>query len=295
MAIKVDLFSDFVGQTRNNLNIDQSVDQLEVVRLYAWYDLRRLPQRKWHVHYSNELQQNVFFVNNRKYIDAIRVKAEVGKDITSHASTLIDNITGKDDMLADWGIYHLHPGHGTRTARLNGFVNRAGELLFVFPKGDNLYFLDVLDHRSWTNFSLIKIIDDNWPSTIEQYKLKGVTGLAHEPTEQDLYELRKNQVNSPFRVGNSFFMGPGGGLATDGISIKTLRMAQNVEELLNNCATNLKENEASLRTQLEEKSGRPLTFTTLNLKLLKYEPKNGTGEIQETNSRMTFQFNVKRV
>lgn len=247
MAIEVDLFSDFVEQVRTNFNIGHTIDQLEVVRMYAWFDLRRLPQKKWKAHYSKELQQNPFFINNREFIDRIRDKSEAGEDLTPHASTLIDSIQGKDDMLADWGIYHLHPGHGTRTARTSGFVNRAGELLFVFPSGYNLYFLDVLDHRSWTNYSLIKVIDNNWPSTIDQYRLKDVIELSYEPTEEELYKLRKNQINSFFRVGNSFFIGPGGGLATDGASNRAVKMALNVKKLLNDYSKQLQEEEIELR------------------------------------------------
>ncbi len=72
MAVEVDLFSDFAEQVRTDLNIDQSINQSEVVRMYAWFDLRRLPQKKWSVHYSNELQQNPFFMSNKDYIDGIR-------------------------------------------------------------------------------------------------------------------------------------------------------------------------------------------------------------------------------
>ena len=293
MAVEVDLFSDFAEQVRTNLNIDQSIDQSEVVRMYAWFDLRRLPQKKWGVHYSKELQQNPFFMSNKDYIDGIRDKAEAGENLTPHASTIINDIQGKDDMLADWGLYHLHPGHGTRTARTSGFVNRAGELLFVFPNDNNLYFLDVLDHRSWTNYSLIKIIDSNWPSTIDQFRLKDVLELSFEPTEQELYELRKNQINSFFRVGNSFFMGAGGGIATNGASTRAVNMAINVKKLLNDYSKQLRKEEIDLRIKFKEKIGFSLTFDPLILKLLKYDPKNGTGEIIETNSNIVsaFSFN----
>ncbi len=293
MAVEVNLFSDFAEQVRTNLNIDQSIDQSEVVRIYAWFDLRRLPKKKWSVHYSKELQQNPFFISNKNHIDGICNKAEAGEDLTVHASTLINNVQGKDDMLADWGIYHLHPGHGTRTARTSGFVNRAGELLFVFPHDNNLYLLDVLDHRSWTNYSLIKIIDSNWPSTIDKYRLKDVLELSFEPTEQELFKLRKNQVNPSFRVGNSFFMGPGGGIATNGASARAVNMAINVKKLLNDYSKQLREEENDLRKKIEKEIGSSITFDPLILKLLKYDPQNGIGEIVETNSNIVaaFSFN----
>lgn len=289
MAINVDLLNDFTEQIRSKLDLESTMSQFDVIKSYAWTELRRLPQKKWTVHYSKELGQNHFYSENKEYIDRIKEKAEAGEDLSPHASTMITNIEGKDDMLADWGIYHLHPGHGQRRARSSGFVNRAGELLFVFPHGANLYFLDVFDHGAWTNFSLIKVIQDNWPSIIENYKLKGVLGLSHEPTEEELYKLRKNQINSAFRVGESFYMGPGGGLSSDGSSAKAVRMAMNVNNLLESYSLQLKEEESKLRKELEARTGQEINGS-LNLYLSKYDPKTGQGEILEKNSNILFTF-----
>ena len=99
MTLEIDLFGDFAEQMRTKFNMDAEIDQLEVVRRYAWFDLRRLPQKTWKVHYSMELQQNSFLTNYSDYIDRIRDKAESGEDLTPHASTLINNIQGKDDLL----------------------------------------------------------------------------------------------------------------------------------------------------------------------------------------------------
>ena len=292
MTVEVDLLSDFIDIIRNELGLDPSMNGNEVVIKYAWYDLRRLPQKKWKVQYSKELQQNPFFINHREYIDNIKNKAEVGEDITQHASILINNIQGKDDMLADWGIYHLHPGHGTRTARTHGFENRAAELLFVFPQKENLYFIDVLDHNSWTSFSLIEVIDKNWPSTLDQWRLKGVTGLAYEPTEDDLYKLRENQLNVSFRIGDSFFIGAGGGIATDGSSGKAVRMAINISDVLDNYSDQLKKEETKLRKLVEEKIGNQLSFENLLLSLSRFDPKTGKGDILEKNTNILFSFSL---
>ena len=56
MAVVVDLFNDFVEKTRADFNINHTVDPLDVVRIYAWFDLRRLPQKQWKVYLI--LQQN---------------------------------------------------------------------------------------------------------------------------------------------------------------------------------------------------------------------------------------------
>lgn len=294
MTIKVDLYNDFVELVRNRLKLDQSLEPLDVVKRYAWYDSRHLPQKRWRVYYSNELQQNPFFIKNREYIDAIRAKAEAGKDITSHASTSTEDINGKDDLLADWGIYHLHLGHGEKTARSNKFVNRAKELLFIFPKENNLYFLNILNHGSWTDRSLIKILHDNWSSTIERYKVGGVNGLNREVTEKELYKLRKNAINTLIEIGDDVYLGAGLGFTTDGMPFQTLRMAENLEELLNNHSNALKENEKNLRAKIEKILNKSIEFTILNLKLVEYEPKNAIGKIQIINFESILYLKIKK-
>ena len=146
MSIKVNLVDDFVELARTKLGLDETLDQLGVITSYAWFDLRRIPEKNWSVHLSREIQESQFYKEKKEYIDRLCKKAESGEDLSPHSSTLISNVEGKDDMLADWGIYHLHPGHGSKVPRSEGFVSRSGELIFVYPHGDDLYLLDVLDH-----------------------------------------------------------------------------------------------------------------------------------------------------
>ena len=288
MSVTVDLFEDFAEQIRRKFNLDASFDALEAVKIHAWYDLRRLPKKQWNVYYSEELKKNNFFISNKQFIDRIKEKAEEGEDLSPHASVLINDISAKDEMHADWGIYHLHIGHGNRPARIQGFVNRANELLFVIPSVNNLYFIDVLDHNSWTNFHLIEILDNNWPSLIDPFRLRGVTSLSYEPTEQELYKMRKNQINASFRVGNSFFMGPGGGIATDGSSIRAVRMSQNVRQLLTDYSRQLEKEENEIREKIEATTGA--SIEEIKLKLHEYDPKNGSGTMIEENTQIALSF-----
>ena len=286
--ITVNLFDDFVDQVRQKFNLDDSFDSFDVIKIYAWYDLRRLPIRKWKVYYSRELKQNNFYLTHRQFVDKIKEKAEKGEDLSPHASVLITKISAKDEMLADWGIYHLHIGHGTKPARIQGFVNRTKELLFVMPNRNNLYFIDILDHNSWTNFRLIEVIDNNWPFLLEPFKLKNVISLAYEPTEEEVYKMRKNQLNATFRVGNSFFIGPGGGIATDGSSVRAVQMAQGLQQLLTDFSKQLEKNENHIRKKIEEALRK--TVEDIHLELHEYDPKTGRGKIIEKNSQTILSF-----
>jgi len=294
MAIEVDLLKDFVKMTRTRFELDSSIPDNKIILMYAWHDLRRLPQKKWTVYYSNELRQNPFYINHRNYIDNIKRKAEAGENLSSHASTNIDDIHGKDEMLADWGIYHLHPGHGTKRAKSLSFVNRSKELLFVFPKDDILYFINIIDHNSWTNYSLIQTMDNNWPSSLEHFRLIGCTGLEYEPTEKELLRLRKNQINSPFRVGNSFYsgIGGGGGISADGSSTKAVQMADNISEALDNHSQKLQDNESILRKLIKNKTGIKINSDTLILTLHQFDPKTGKGRILVKNFNIALSFSL---
>lgn len=288
MSVVVNLFEDFADIIRKQFNLDESIDSLDVVKLFAWYELRRIPQKKWKVYYSKELINNAFYIQNRTFIDEIKEKAENGEDLSPHASVLISNINAKDEMLADWGIYHLHIGHGNRPTRIAGFVNRGKELLFVMPYSNNIYFIQILDHNSWTNFKLIEIIDNNWPFLLEPYRLKDVLKLA-EPTEEELHRLRKNQVNAFFRVGSSFFIGAGGGIATDSFSVKAVRMAQKLKKLLDNYSNQLKIEESKLRDMIKKQQG-VIVQPEIKLKLHNYDPKEGKGTMIEDNTQMILTF-----
>jgi len=289
MPVLVNLFADFVDIVRKQFNLDKSIDSLEVVKLFAWSELRTIPQKKWVVHYSEELTNSDFYMRNQLYIDKIKEKAEKGEKLSTHASVLISDITGKDDMLADWGIYHLHIGHGNKVAKITGFVNRGKELLFVIPSDDNLYFIQVLDHNSWTSFELIETIDKNWPFLLEAYKLKGVAKLAYEPTEKELYKLRKSQLNSSFRIGASFFMGAGGGIASDGSSVKAVQMAQNLKKILDDYSIQLRNEELELSEVLRQAIGKEPPLE-INLKLMSFSPQEGSGTMIEGNTQVILPF-----
>ncbi len=189
-------------------------------------------------------------------------------------------------MLADWGIYHLNAGHGTKRAKNPGFENRANELLFVFPKGDKLYFIDILGHKSWTNYSLIATLDNNWPSSIDHCRLIGCIGLEYEPKEEELLRLRKNHINSPFRIGNSFFIGG------DGSSTKAVQMADDISDALDHYSKILNNEENQIRKQIENKIGHQLIIDNLVLTLHQFDPKTVKGKILEKNCNIVLNFSL---
>ena len=122
-----------------------------------------------------------------------------------------------DLMLLDWGIHHLHLGTDKiPKGKTKGLIQGHKEILFVFITNDKAYIIGIFDHSSWIKQAVLQIVHDNWPHLLEPWKLNDVLDLAVEPTDADRKSLRNAYVNSPFKIGNNFYLGPGGGITSAG-------------------------------------------------------------------------------
>lgn len=144
----------------------------------------------------------------------IQQKVKDGQDLTSHLSKLIENTTKTDLMLNDWGVYHLHLG----TQIKNGFVERAGPLLFARITDEYFYAIDVYDHRSWTNSEIVETVHRNWPESVARWVMQGVKG--GRLTDEERAALRKIHANAFFLTEDDTTYGPlGGGTVASGHNI----------------------------------------------------------------------------
>ncbi|CCO45877.1 conserved hypothetical protein [Vibrio nigripulchritudo SOn1] len=175
-------------------------------------------------------------------IDTIKSDFAHGREVNKRLSRKIrEDKIYTDNLLADWGIHHLHLGDSLIPKGKNkGLFKGNKELLFVLVTNEAAYLIGVFDHHSWTRSEVLEIVYDNWSYLIEKHELKGVVGLAREVTEKDRYELRTANVNTPIQVRGKIFMGPGGGLTLGGIGGKdvskanlVLRAAKQTEDWVN--------------------------------------------------------------
>ncbi|EJL3960586.1 hypothetical protein U0N67_004953 [Vibrio parahaemolyticus] len=182
-------------------------------------------------------------------IDAIKADFENGHPVNKRLSRKIrQDAIYTDNLLADWGIHHLHLGDTLIPKGKNkGLYKGNKELLFVFVTNSAVYLIGIFDHSSWTRNEVLEIVYDNWPQLLEKYELKGVVGLSREVSEQDRYELRTANVNTPLEIRGKFFMGPGGGLTAGGIGGQDvskanllLRAAEETEKWINDYYTSIR-------------------------------------------------------
>jgi hypothetical protein len=152
--------------------------------------------------------------------DALVKKIEKGIDLTPHISTNILDLNYKDGLLNDWGIYHLHLGTQYDD---KGFVNRTGSLLFARFTKKEAYLLKIMPHKKWGNRDLIKIIHNNWPETIQHFRIN-LLEISPNPSDREIIKFRDNGLMYSVKLDDGTIYAPVGlGYATDGTSILVSR------------------------------------------------------------------------
>lgn len=156
-------------------------------------------------------------------LNAVLKKAATGGDLNPHLSKTIGKNPDYDDLLLnDWGIHHLHLG---TTIGRDGFCARTGPLLFARITDTDFYALNVLSHGAWTEVQLLECLNRNWPTSLNAFRLKAVTGVAQlPPTAKELQELRESGVTVLRQLTDgSVLMPPGWGFSTSGKSLEAVR------------------------------------------------------------------------
>jgi hypothetical protein len=182
---------------------------------------RRIPVRPRAVHWSKELRAREPSLDPevRNALAAIEQESGNGEDLNRRYSKSLKKLQYNDLMLHDWGIHHLHLGLAIEKDGF--FVERTGDLLFVLRRDDDLYLLDVRAHGAWTDADLVEIVHTNWPDTIAQYRLKGLTGPALSPVQRKNLRDRNGNAGILMQDG-TFYMAIGGGIVGSGDNLRAI-------------------------------------------------------------------------
>lgn len=207
---------------------------------YANWRDRVVPPVPRKAHISDELRASPKWVEHRDALKSIIAKIEVGSGLTEHLSEGADfaleparkrkQIPGKrrdrDLLLADWGIHHLHLGLQRRPGK--NFVERSGDLLFVFFRDHDAYLVDIKPHNRWGETDLLETTVRNWPEA----ELLGpcFSGLVQQPpfpTPEERVRARSAGTMVLVTVGSDSYMMRG--LTTAGVASDVV---QEVDHLL---------------------------------------------------------------
>lgn len=173
-------------------------------------------------------------------LEKIKKRVKNGDNLLPYLSKNLNDLDYDDDMLNDWGVYHLHLGEEIKDS---GFVERTGPLLFARFDDEFAYFIDVYEHGVWTKKEIVERIHDNWPDSIKEYRLEDIIGLSQSCNDKERKILRDAGVSTLIEVELGVVYAPiGGGYATDGSSTEVVIECDRYAHILKNYEETIRDN-----------------------------------------------------
>lgn len=253
--INMDFYKDWIGFLRKSLievGYSPSKNQEDVSIQYFNLLRRMIPVRPRKVHIAKEFTCPPEL---QLVLDLIIEKVKQGVDLGPYLSKRIVDLDYDDDLLNDWDIYHLHLGTNLDS---NGFVNRTGPVLFARFDEQNAYLINVWSHGNWTNQDMIRIIHNNWPESIEDYRLKEVTRLNQSVTDRDIQIARKAHSMLLIELEPGIvYAPPGMGLTSAGTGIEVVRVSDYYADLMRTYEDVIRDNIAELIEMVKAEGGNP--------------------------------------
>lgn len=219
-----------------------------LIDLVEW--MGRIPTKyPRQVHISDELaRQRILTPYEIEGIRRLTVAIERGDSLTMFLGDTTRSIrnrrdekpnrTSRNDLFfSDWGLLHFHLG-----ADLNGSgkrVMRSRRVLIARITQDDAYLIDVEAHgkgffATWGHKRFLEILYRNWPHTLENYCLKGMTSTpeGNTPSAEDYVRIRQGGVVVPIQIDGKMFIGPGLGISSDRSSTLAVQRADLIREEL---------------------------------------------------------------
>lgn len=175
-----------------------------------------------------------------------------------------------DGMLLDWGIHHLHIGTGKiSNGKSKGLIEGGKYILFCYFHDNDAYLIGLYDHKSWTKTHVLEVVANNWDFILEPYHLRGVVGLAREIEDSDRQHLRNAHINSPIKIANRFYFGPGGGMTCSGFGYNEVRNALIVMRAIDSLSDWISTNAEYLEDKIKKHINKDAEIA-LQFDMLKY-------------------------
>lgn len=124
------------------------------------------------------------------------------------------------------GIHHLHLS--LEKEPNDKFYKRSDNLVFVRFFEDIVYFIDIMHHNAknkYSNSNLLRIVRQNWPSTLEPVYKNGLTPVLND---EEYFTIRKKGYTTGVNVDGEGFIGLNVGYAVNGFSMKAGMLADNI-------------------------------------------------------------------
>lgn len=217
------------------------------LRIYFNYTNRIVDEKNWIIKKSNNL---IIPANLQDGFNLLESYLTEGKDIKPFMSRKLKDPLFFDALLNDWGIHHLHLGNIFAN---DGFVKRNKEVLFVKFWQDTAYMIAIGDHNAWSRKELLEELGKNWPDLLGLFELKGVIDISHNPSNEEINDLRKAGLNSAVEINGKFYSSIGGGYSISGESMHSLIATNQTMKKIKNLEKFLKKNESKIIKKCKER------------------------------------------
>lgn len=240
---KINLIEDWekivCGHLRKeNHKIPTYVEKLGLGVFFCNLKYMDITTKKRTVFFSEEFTCPPVF---KKRVLEIKKRIEKGVSIKPFLSKGSTRITNKDYLLYDWNIYHLHLGKLDN--KNSKFASRTNELLFIYVTDESIYFIDVLDHNSFTEKKLLSIIRLNWPFLLDEFLIEGVLELSPILSEDDIGLFRKKGLSMFTQLDSGeILFPPGRGIVSTSESAKAVHSTLSILNYLRRTQESIVEN-----------------------------------------------------
>lgn len=223
--------------------------------LYELFNLndKLVTPRKRKVHISKELGNKELPSNYIKYISEIKSKFERGENINRYLGKGSFKPDGKDLLLCEWGIYHLHLNEEVYE---RGFIKRSAYLLFFMIDENNVYFIDVTKHQikdrtEFVQSHQLKIVKQNWNFLIEHKKLKGVSP-AYNLSDKQHKQLRNKGYSTITEIDGESYALLNGAISSAKTNIMYTRESFQVHQVMRDIEKDLLSRKEHLKMMIAE-------------------------------------------
>jgi hypothetical protein len=216
------------------LNHDSTADVKYLYLQLLQYRRRTIDPRKREIIEAKHFKCPPHLISGYRIL---RKKIRQGKNLNSNLSTRVDNLSTRDAMLNDWGLYHFHLGTPSLSTATT-YSGRTADLLFAAITADVFYAAGIWPHE-FAKLEIFEAVRANWPHLFHHAKLNGVVDLAHKSYAEDVALLRKHGIISLQMVADDCYLPPGGGYASTGDNLIDVDYLQEVVRQLKHLENNV--------------------------------------------------------
>jgi hypothetical protein len=224
--------------------------------------------------YSKELLENPLLKNFQTEIFNLQKKIENGENLKPYLSKSVDKYStvsnptsftpDKDGLLNHWFIHHFHLGSKLEN---DGFITRTKQLLYVKVFSDAICFIDILDHKSFSNTDLLRIVKRNWPRTIEEFRMPLLEGqpqshCSYNWSDEEIMVLRKRGGSSLVVIDGSVYAFV---ITTSGHSSDSMERVGYFHEVLLKIMSHLEDKKLDFRDAIFAQTGVKLDVLKMKL------------------------------